>query len=165
MPGLKMNLNCPRRLAIYAVFDVLDTMGAEYARTMTGSRARIRPSFTRPCPIRRLSLRKKANSLRCNTLWTASCIIWIRRSFQSSSAKGRRKGREGTDGPGPRQLAEKACAPYPICGYALARFHSDAVSLEADGAEYGVCLRADSPNEGLPWPIYTWRPWGGPKGL
>ena len=36
MPGLKMNLNCPRRLAIYAVFDVLDTMGAEYARTMTG---------------------------------------------------------------------------------------------------------------------------------
>ena len=36
MPGLKMNLNCPRRLAIYAVFDILDTMGAEYARSMTG---------------------------------------------------------------------------------------------------------------------------------
>lgn len=36
MPGLKRNLNCPRRLAIYAVFDILDTMGAEYARSMTG---------------------------------------------------------------------------------------------------------------------------------
>ena len=36
MPGLKMNLNCPRRLAVYAVFDVLDTMGAEYARSMVG---------------------------------------------------------------------------------------------------------------------------------
>ena len=36
MPGLKMNLNCPRPLAVCAVFDVLDTMGAEYARSMVG---------------------------------------------------------------------------------------------------------------------------------
>lgn len=86
MPGLKMNLNCPRRLAVYAVFDVLDTMGAEYARSMVGDiqakvkvlgktsgyafavteQSRIPPSFTRLCPVRRQGLRRRANSLPCN---------------------------------------------------------------------------------------------------
>ena len=52
MPGLKMNLNCPRRLAVYAVFDVLDTMGAEYARSMVGDiqASILHAAMPRPAP-------------------------------------------------------------------------------------------------------------------
>lgn len=36
MPNLKENLNYPRRMVIYAVFDVLDRMGSRYDQIMTG---------------------------------------------------------------------------------------------------------------------------------
>ena len=36
MPNVNANLNCSRRLVIYAVFDVLDKMGGEYEQTMRG---------------------------------------------------------------------------------------------------------------------------------
>ncbi len=36
MPGLKENLNCPRRMVVFAVFDIIDKMGGEYERTMSG---------------------------------------------------------------------------------------------------------------------------------
>lgn len=36
MPSLKQNVNCPRRMVVYAVFDVLDRMGCEYEPAMVG---------------------------------------------------------------------------------------------------------------------------------
>ena len=36
MPNLNVNLDCARRIAIYAVFDVLDRMGGVYEQTMAG---------------------------------------------------------------------------------------------------------------------------------
>ena len=36
MPGLKENLNCPRRMAVFAVFDVIDKMNGEYERAIAG---------------------------------------------------------------------------------------------------------------------------------
>ncbi len=36
MPGLKENLNCSRRMVIFAVFDIIDKMGGEYERAMAG---------------------------------------------------------------------------------------------------------------------------------
>ena len=36
MPGLKENLNCPRRMAVFAVFDIIDKMGGEYERALAG---------------------------------------------------------------------------------------------------------------------------------
>lgn len=36
MPSLKRNVNCPRRMVVYAIFDVLDRMGCEYEPAMVG---------------------------------------------------------------------------------------------------------------------------------
>lgn len=36
MPGLKQNLDCPRRLVVFAVFDIIDRMGGEYEPAMAG---------------------------------------------------------------------------------------------------------------------------------
>ena len=36
MTGLKKDLNYPRRMVIYAVFDILDQMGSQYEQTMMG---------------------------------------------------------------------------------------------------------------------------------
>ena len=36
MPGLKENLNCPRRMVIFSVFDIIDEMGGEYEQSMAG---------------------------------------------------------------------------------------------------------------------------------
>ena len=36
MPGLKKNLNCPRRMVIFAVFDIIDKMGGEYEQALAG---------------------------------------------------------------------------------------------------------------------------------
>lgn len=36
MPNLKRNVNCSRRMAVYAVFDVLDQMGCQYEKAMIG---------------------------------------------------------------------------------------------------------------------------------
>ena len=36
MPSLKQNVNCPRRMVVYAVFDVLDRMGCQYEPAMVG---------------------------------------------------------------------------------------------------------------------------------
>ena len=36
MPGLKENLNCPRRMVVFAVFDIIDKMGGIYERAMAG---------------------------------------------------------------------------------------------------------------------------------
>ena len=36
MLSLKRNVNCPRRMAVYAVFDVLDRMGCQYEQTLVG---------------------------------------------------------------------------------------------------------------------------------
>ena len=34
--SLKRNVNCPRRMAVYAVFDVLDRMGCQYEQALVG---------------------------------------------------------------------------------------------------------------------------------
>ena len=36
MLSLKRNVNCPRRMAVYAVFDVLDRMGCQYEQALVG---------------------------------------------------------------------------------------------------------------------------------
>lgn len=36
MPSLKRNVNCPRRMVVYAVFDVVDRMGGRYDQSMVG---------------------------------------------------------------------------------------------------------------------------------
>ena len=36
MLSLKRNVNCPRRMAVYAVFDVLDRMDCQYEQAMVG---------------------------------------------------------------------------------------------------------------------------------
>ena len=36
MPGLKENVNCPRRMVVFAVFDIIDKMGGEYEQSMVG---------------------------------------------------------------------------------------------------------------------------------
>ncbi len=36
MPGLKENLNFPRRMVVFAVFDIIDKMGGEYEQAMAG---------------------------------------------------------------------------------------------------------------------------------
>ena len=36
MSGLKKDLNCSRRMVVYAVFDVLDQMHGKYEQTMIG---------------------------------------------------------------------------------------------------------------------------------
>ena len=36
MPGLKKDLNYPRRMVVYAVFDVLDQMHGRYEQTIIG---------------------------------------------------------------------------------------------------------------------------------
>ena len=36
MPGLKENLDCPRRMVVFAVFDIIDKLGGEYERAMAG---------------------------------------------------------------------------------------------------------------------------------
>lgn len=36
MLSLKRNVNCPRRMAVYAVFDVLDRMGCQYEQVLVG---------------------------------------------------------------------------------------------------------------------------------
>ena len=36
MPGLKGNLDCPRRMAVFAVFDIIDKLGGTYEQTMAG---------------------------------------------------------------------------------------------------------------------------------
>ena len=36
MLSLKRNVNCPRRMAVYAIFDVLDRMGCQYEPAMAG---------------------------------------------------------------------------------------------------------------------------------
>ena len=36
MLSLKKNINCPRRMAVYAIFDVLDRMACEYEQKMVG---------------------------------------------------------------------------------------------------------------------------------
>ena len=36
MPGLKENLNCPRRMVVFAVFDVIDKMDGEYDKALAG---------------------------------------------------------------------------------------------------------------------------------
>lgn len=36
MSGLKKNLNCPRRMVVFAVFDIIDKMGGEYEQAMAG---------------------------------------------------------------------------------------------------------------------------------
>ena len=43
MPGLKKNLDCPRRLVVFAVFDIIDMMGGEYEPAMAGDiRAKVK---------------------------------------------------------------------------------------------------------------------------
>ena len=43
MPGLKKNLDCPRRLVVFAVFDTIDRMGGEYEPAMAGDiRAKVK---------------------------------------------------------------------------------------------------------------------------
>ena len=43
MPGLKKNLDCPRRLVVFAVFDIIDRMGGEYEPAMAGDiRAKVK---------------------------------------------------------------------------------------------------------------------------
>lgn len=37
MPGLKENLNCPRRMVVFAVFDIVDKMGGVYEQAMAGN--------------------------------------------------------------------------------------------------------------------------------
>ena len=34
--SLKENVNCPRRMVVYAVFDVLDRMGCQYEQALVG---------------------------------------------------------------------------------------------------------------------------------
>ena len=36
MPGLKENVNCPRRMVVFAVFDIIDKLDGEYERAMAG---------------------------------------------------------------------------------------------------------------------------------
>lgn len=36
MPGLKENLNFPRRMVVFAVFDIIDQMGGEYEQATAG---------------------------------------------------------------------------------------------------------------------------------
>ena len=36
MPGLKRNLNYPRRMVVFAVFDIIDKMNGEYEKAMAG---------------------------------------------------------------------------------------------------------------------------------
>lgn len=36
MLNLKRNVNCPRRMVVYAVFDVLDRMGCQYEQAVAG---------------------------------------------------------------------------------------------------------------------------------
>ena len=36
MPGLKKDLNYPRRMVVYAVFDVLDRLNCSYERSLPG---------------------------------------------------------------------------------------------------------------------------------
>ena len=36
MPGLKENVNCPRRMVVFAVFDIIDKLGGEYEKAMAG---------------------------------------------------------------------------------------------------------------------------------
>lgn len=36
MPGLKENLDCPRRMAVFAVFDIIDKLGGEYEKALAG---------------------------------------------------------------------------------------------------------------------------------
>ena len=36
MPGLKENVNCPRRMVVFAVFDIIDKMGGEYEQAIAG---------------------------------------------------------------------------------------------------------------------------------
>ena len=36
MLSLKRNINCSRRMAVYAIFDVLDRMGSQYEQAMVG---------------------------------------------------------------------------------------------------------------------------------
>ena len=43
MPGLRQNLDCPRRLVVFAVFDIIDRMGGEYEPAMAGDiRAKVK---------------------------------------------------------------------------------------------------------------------------
>ena len=43
MPGLKTNLDCPRQLVVFAVFDIIDRMGGEYEPAMAGDiRAKVK---------------------------------------------------------------------------------------------------------------------------
>ena len=43
MSGLKKNLDCPRRLVVFAVFDIIDRMGGEYEPAMAGDiRAKVK---------------------------------------------------------------------------------------------------------------------------
>ena len=43
MPGLKENLNFPRRMVVFAVFDIIDRMGGEYEPAMAGDiRAKVK---------------------------------------------------------------------------------------------------------------------------
>ena len=45
MLSLKRNVNCPRRMAVYAVFDVLDRMGCQYEQALVGDiKAEVSPS-------------------------------------------------------------------------------------------------------------------------
>lgn len=37
MPGLKENLDCPRRMVVFAVFDIIDKMDGEYEKAMAGN--------------------------------------------------------------------------------------------------------------------------------
>ena len=36
MLSLKRNINCSRRMAVYAIFDVLDRMSSQYEQAMVG---------------------------------------------------------------------------------------------------------------------------------
>ena len=36
MPGLKEDLSCPRRMAVFAVFDVIDSLRGKYEKAMAG---------------------------------------------------------------------------------------------------------------------------------
>ena len=36
MPGLKENVNCPRCMVVFAVFDIIDKMGGEYEQAIAG---------------------------------------------------------------------------------------------------------------------------------
>ena len=42
MLSLKRNVNCPRRMAVYAVFDVLDRMGCQYEQALVSAISRRR---------------------------------------------------------------------------------------------------------------------------